>query len=69
MSEINIWAGLLDAVKHVEAVKTDLSEAYEWRDQQIVGIYKNGVSIAEMSRRIGLNHSTIHKVLKQQNAK
>lgn len=69
MSEINIWAGLHDAVKRVEADRADLSEAYEWRDQQIVGIYKNGVSIAEISRRIGLNHSTIHKILKQQNAK
>lgn len=69
MEAKDIWTDLLDAMKRVETVKTDLDSAYSWRDKQIVSIYKSGMPPATIARRLGLNHSTIHKILKQQNAK
>lgn len=69
MEAKDIWTDLLDAMKRVEDVKVDMDMAYSWRDQQIASIYKSGMPPATIARRIGLNHSTIHKILKQQDAK
>jgi len=69
MEEKNIWADVFERVKAIEHIQDDLDMAYYLRDKEIANIYKNGVPIATIARRVGLSPPTIHKILKQQNAK
>lgn len=69
MEEKDIWADLFAATKRVDDAKIYLESAYSERDKEIATLYKSGMPPATIARRLGLNHSTIHKVLKQQGAK
>lgn len=69
MTAKDLWADVFQAIKNMERIESDLKDAYESRDKEIANIYKNGVPAATIARRVGLSGPTVHKILKQQNAK
>lgn len=69
MTGKDLWTDVFQAIKNIDGIESDLKVAYDSRDKEIANIYKNGVPAATIARRVGLSGPTIHKILKQQDAK
>lgn len=69
MGDKDIWVDVFKAIQHIEGVKANLEEARLMRDKEIANIYKNGVPVAQIARRVGLSRPTIHRILAEQGVK
>lgn len=69
MEDKNLWSDVFGAMNRIEELETHLSEAVDHRDKEIAVIYKNGVPIAQIARRVGLSRPTIHKIIDEQGAR
>lgn len=69
MEETNIWKHVFHHIKMMERIQVDLDMARSGRDKEIANIYRNGVGVSEIARRLGLSRTTILRILDEQNAK
>lgn len=56
---------LLEAHEHVSAARDKLNELSETRNQLLFDALADGVTIAEVSERLGLSRSMIHRITKR----
>lgn len=69
MEEKDLWTDVFAAIRRIEYIKADLEAAESSRDKEIANLYKNGIPITQIARRVGLSKPKIYKVLEQQGAK
>jgi len=69
MGDTNLWRDVLRHIREMEDHQSDLDKSRSHRDREIANIYRNGVSVSEISRRVGLTRTTILRILETQGVK
>lgn len=69
MTGTDLWKNVFQHIRNMETYQKELDNERQYRDQEIANIYRNGVGVSEIARRVGLTRTTILRILTEQGAK